>query len=330
MEVVPYEDGYKEKWDKFIEINAINGTFLQSRRFLSYHKPGKFKDASIIIQSNATDVYAIIPASECEYEGKKAFISHPGSTFGGLVINKSRNNLSDFSQIVDYFDNYLRENHFEYALLKFTPDLFSRCDNTLLEYLMRNRGYESYIELSTYIDYSGYNRHDILSNFNSNRRKMMRRFVRSNYDFKKIDSDEETGTFYTLLKENLRKHDVEPVHTLDEILNFKNFILTDIVNFFGLYENDKMIAGAMTFNFAQRNILHIQYSAAKQDMKDNSPMSVLFYNLIAYGSDANFGYLSMGVSTEQRGSVLNFNLAQTKESYGSKFSLNRTFYRNLL
>lgn len=25
------------EWDKFIEEKAINGTFLQSRRFLNYH-----------------------------------------------------------------------------------------------------------------------------------------------------------------------------------------------------------------------------------------------------------------------------------------------------
>ena len=33
VEIVLYEEKYKEKWDRFI-AESVNGTFLQSRQFL--------------------------------------------------------------------------------------------------------------------------------------------------------------------------------------------------------------------------------------------------------------------------------------------------------
>ena len=42
-----YENSYFEEWDTFIYERAVNGTFLQTRKFLSYHP----KDRSEIVLS---------------------------------------------------------------------------------------------------------------------------------------------------------------------------------------------------------------------------------------------------------------------------------------
>ena len=44
-----YQSSLEHDWDKFIDEKSINGTFLQSRRFINYHPEGRFKDASLVI-----------------------------------------------------------------------------------------------------------------------------------------------------------------------------------------------------------------------------------------------------------------------------------------
>ena len=41
--IIKYNSSLEHEWDEFIN-NSINGTFLQSRRFLNYHPEGRFVD----------------------------------------------------------------------------------------------------------------------------------------------------------------------------------------------------------------------------------------------------------------------------------------------
>ena len=328
MIVIPYSAEYEQLWDEFIDKKSMNGTFLHSRRFLNYHGTEKFSDCSIIIGNNFTDIWAVIPACERQIDGKKAFFSHMGSTYGGLVINKIRYNLLDMIDILDSLDEYLKEQKYNEVILKMTPDIFSLESSDLCQYLLSYKGFSNYTELSTYIDYPTYG-DDVLVHMNNARRRKIKKCFAAELSFKMISSDSEIEAFYKLLLENLAKHGVKPVHTLPELLEFRNSRLPEVVDFYGVFMQEEMIAGAMSFNFKNANVLHIQYSAAKQELEKLTPMSFLFYNLINHGIKNGFSRLSWGISTEQQGRILNQPLAQTKESYGSKFTLNRTFYKEL-
>ena len=56
-----YSEVYKKSWDDFVMDNSINGTFLQTRRFLSYHPVNKFEDVSILIFEN-NKIVAVCPS----------------------------------------------------------------------------------------------------------------------------------------------------------------------------------------------------------------------------------------------------------------------------
>ena len=43
-----YESRYATEWDKFIE-ESMNGTFLQTRKFIEYHPIDRFMDHSLLI-----------------------------------------------------------------------------------------------------------------------------------------------------------------------------------------------------------------------------------------------------------------------------------------
>lgn len=313
-------------WDAFVMNNSINGTFLQTRNFLNYHKQGKFIDCSIQVSEGLSDIYAVFPACELLEEGKRVFYSHLGSTYGGPVISKKHYNITDVSNMLDTFETYIREERFSKVILKITPDLFSIEKLDLLKYLLGLRGYYQFSELSSYIDFSSYNS-DIISNFTYSRRKQQKKCIAAGMKFGIIENDDDIRQFHQLLKNNLAKYNVNPVHTLEELLEFKNQRLFDIVKFYKVMLEDEMVGGGMSFYFNNTNIMHIQYSAAKQNMGTLSPMTFLFTGLITDSRDIGASKLSWGISTENKGKNLNMSLAETKESYGSKFSLNLTFQK---
>ena len=43
-----YNEKDEKKWDDFVMEKSINGTFLQTRRFLNYHPKDRFVDESIM------------------------------------------------------------------------------------------------------------------------------------------------------------------------------------------------------------------------------------------------------------------------------------------
>jgi hypothetical protein len=83
MNVEIYTPARKEEWDEFVE-KSVNGTFMHSRQFLSYHTPGKFKDCSLLFFDN-NKLLAVFPAADVE---GKCLKSHPGATYGGLVVSE--------------------------------------------------------------------------------------------------------------------------------------------------------------------------------------------------------------------------------------------------
>lgn len=48
IRIEKYRAEYEKQWDQFIQEKSVNGTFLQERRFLNYHREGRFKDCSIL------------------------------------------------------------------------------------------------------------------------------------------------------------------------------------------------------------------------------------------------------------------------------------------
>ena len=58
-------------------------------------------------------------------------------------------------------------------------------------------------------------------------------------------------------------------------------------------------------------------------------MSFMYYSMILEAKKMNYKKVSWGVSTENLGCVLNQGLLKNKESYGSTYSVNKTFYKEL-
>ena len=319
-----YDNNQEKEWDRFIEEKSMNGTFLQSRRFLNYHKAGYFHDVSLVIYNEKNNIIALCPACELQKEDKKIFFSHKGSTFGGIIIDKKYYCAKYVMILVEELKEYLKKIGYHEVYLKMTSDIFSQVNNDLFQYAFWRSGFKEIKELSTYIDLTSY-KEPILSNFSQGKRTNVHNCEKEGLKIFPLKKDEDIEEFYNILCENLQKYSTKPVHTLEELLEFKNQRLEKECEFFGIYRGKEMIAGSMMFYFEKVLCAHTQYLAARQSYNKLSPMTFMYYNMIIEMKNKGYHYLSWGTATENMGQILNMGLITSKEDYGSFYCNNLTY-----
>lgn len=323
-----YSKEKEKEWDQFIFDKSINGTFLQSRRFFNYHKEGRFVDCSLIVYNAKNNIAALCPACEIDKDGKKVFFSHKGTTFGGIIIDKKHYNAKYVTAMVAELKGYLKEQGYQEVYLKMTSDIFSQVESDLFQYAFQYEGFKEYKELSTYINYATY-KEEILSNFAQGKRTNVHNCTKEGLELRKLSEDSQVAEFYDILCENLSKYDTKPVHTLEELLDFKNSRLVDECEFFGIFKEEEMLAGSMMFYFKNANCAHTQYLAARQAYNKLSPMTFMYYSMIDEMRKRGYRYLSWGTATEDMGQILNMGLITSKEDFGSSYCNNLTYYVEL-
>ena len=324
LSIKEYTPKEKAVWDDFVLNHSINGTFLQTRQFLEYHKD-RFDDTSLIIHKGTDTMVAVVPACIIIKETRKKFSSHCGSTFGGIVLGTIFNNIEHVEAIFEVLENYFIAQKYDEIEIKCTSSIFASGDTHLLSYFLFQKGYCAYDELSCLIDFKQY-QEDVISNFTARKRRDYRYSLKYNMKFKKLDSTDAIEEFYGVLCDNLKKYNTAPVHTLYELIELKEKRLTNVIEFYGVYYTNIMIAGSMVFKFGH-NVFHTQYLAANQQYLKLYPMNFLDTNLIQVAKEEGFQYFSFGISTEEHGKVLNKHLAQFKEGFGTQYGINKTYIK---
>jgi lipid II:glycine glycyltransferase (peptidoglycan interpeptide bridge formation enzyme) len=319
-----YEESLEQKWDEFVAEKSINGTFLQSRNFLNYHPKDRFRDASLVIYNEKNNIAALCPACEVMQDGKRTFFSHKGSTFGGIIIDQKHHNAKHVVVLVEELKAFLKEQGYEQAYLKMTSDIFSNVESDLFQYAFCHAGYTEHKELSTYICYDTY-KEEILSNFAQGKRTNVHNCEKEGLTLRELTGEDQIREFYDILCENLAKYDTRPVHTLEELMEFKDHRLTEECGFFGIYKGEEMLAGSMMFYFDKAGCAHTQYLAARQAYNRLSPMTFMYYSMIVEMKKRGYRKLSWGTATEDLGEYLNMGLITSKEDFGSSYCNNLTY-----
>lgn len=326
FEIVKYDDTFENRWDRFVEKESVNGTFLQSRRFLNYHPHNRFKDVSIMIMQGSS-IVAVVPAHVEENEEGRHFLSHRGSTFGGIVLARDKYNITCLEELFPCLEQYFKDEGYKSATLQQSPDIFSERNMDLIDYYLFKNDWKSYSEVCFYVDIRKAPK-DLLSVLNGSRRRGYKHSCGNNLSYRKMVSQEEITDFYRILSENLQKFGVKPVHTLNELLEFKEKRLSDVVDFYGVYtEGNRLVAGTMLFYF--NRVLHTQYLAQSQNPVDSRlyAMEYLDYNTMLLAREMGYDFFSFGKSTENHGKVLNVGLATFKEGFGCDYCNNKTYYK---
>lgn len=319
----------KEGWDSFVENNSINGTFLQTWRFLDYHPKDRFEDYSFLLYYKKR-IVAVCPGCITWENGCKTFYSHAGTSYGGPIVSRELYTAERMLVIIEAIESYLKENEFAKIILKPTMRLLSLENDELLTFALSYRGFTEYKDLNLYIDYSLIDDTGIDGIIATNRKQVIRKCIQQGCEIRKLSSREELMAFHDILAENLKKYDKKPVHTVEEWLDImENRLSENEMEFHGIFYNDQMVAGSLCFLFNRYECVHVQNLAAYQDYNKLSPMSYLYHELMDRYYRMGYKNLSWGITTEHMGENLNLGLTFTKESFGSKHCLVRTFEKEL-
>lgn len=321
-----FESTMAAEWDDFVLNKSMNGTFLQTRNFINYHPEGRFVDRSLCIRKG-NELVGTILACELMDEGKRTFFAHKGTTFGGITISNKIYSASAINELMEALHAFLQEEGFEKIYLKMVPDAYQKENANLLDYFLYKNGYTCYNELNYYMHLDRY-KDDVIAQFSTSKRRDYRYSLKNPLQFKTLETKEEIAQFYEVLKLNLAKLNLHAVHTLEDLYDLKFNRFDDNIRFYGVYLEDKMIAGSMIFIFDGR-IFHTQYLSSDEQYLKLFPMDFLITNLIQTAVDMDMELFSFGICTEDQGRYLNLGLSRFKEGFGTEFCINRSYEKEV-
>jgi hypothetical protein len=294
-----YNTNHASNWNQFI-TDAANGTFLFHRDFMEYHAD-RFEDFSLMIFEE-DHLIALLPAHQ---KGEDIF-SHMGLTYGGLVWKKGLK-LATLLIVFQKVLKFLHENQYKTLTLKIIPEIYSAFPAQDLMYVvftaearLIRRDALAVIDLKQPI---------ILS---KDRKEGVKRAEKNHLVFKETQDFE--SFWNTLLIPMLeQKHQTQPVHSLQEILQLKEQFPKHI-RLYAAYLNEVMIAGTVLFVTTQ--VVHSQYIASKENKNETGSLDGLHHYLLTQAFP-NYRWFDFGISNEENGKKLNQGLSYWKQSFGA-------------
>lgn len=305
---IPAVRGYRPAdagtWEDLVG-RSCNGTFLHSRRFLSYHGT-RFRDRSLLLQDRRGAVAGVFPAAESP-EDDQLVVSHPGLSYGGVVHDGSIRGASMIGALEGISQHY-RNLGYRKLRYKPVPAIYHSTpaqDDIYALFRLGARRYRS--DLSATIDLSGRGRV-------SGRRERSRRRALAQGVFCQENWDEVTA-FWRVLEQNLaRRHGVSPVHSLAEIRTLHDRFPEDIMLIVAWIGGD--LAGG-TVLFAAGPVLHMQYTATTERGRDASATDLVMEHAIELAAKRGCRFFDFGVSSIDEGRALNQDLYRFKVSFGA-------------
>jgi hypothetical protein len=313
MIVARYTDSAQSAWDQFVATSS-NGTFMHSRRFLSYHPPDRFRDHSLSLSEDETLV-GVFPAAETQLNSMRTLQSHPGASYGGLLIDKSCDApLAD--RCVAALVDYGRQQRFEQIWMRLPETVFRARPCGELDRALFRAGFAAWgRELSSAIDLQGLREESIVSRFHKNAVRNVRRAQQEGVTARVSD---DYADYWQLLAQNLTaRYEVAPTHTLAEILRLRE-LLGDRILLVGGYR-EQLLSGMVVF-FMNEVAAHTMYFAQDYAQKHHCSLHLVVHEAIRQCLRRGVRFLNYGISTVpgSRGLELNEGVYEFKRRLGGE------------
>ncbi|MDI6401679.1 GNAT family N-acetyltransferase [Balneolaceae bacterium ANBcel3] len=310
MIVEKFDHSNEKVWDRFIN-ESKNSTFLFNRSYMDYHSD-RFRDYSTMILDEKSNLIACFPANQ---KNDKEIISHEGLTYGGIIV-KHDLKLSVFIDVYREILKYYSKQGFETLTVKAFPRIYNRIPADEFEYcaflseaILTRRDAAIVVDLQNRIKYSG------------NYRREAKKAKKNGFII--YESDNLSHFWQEVLKPNLRKRfDVEPVHTMDEIILLKTRYPDKIRLFVAESPQGTIVSG--TVLFVTSNVVHCQYIGSDNEGRNSGALNYLFIDLL----DNHFQdkrYFDFGIVNENQGRDINFGMLAWKERMGGR-TISHDFY----
>ena len=310
MKAERYTSAKRLEWDEFVE-QSINGTFLFKRGFMDYHAD-RFEDASLMLY-NDKRLCAVMPFSK---EGT-TLCSHGGLTYGGLIVD-GRTTGEEQLECYDELIRMCKQEGITRVIIKPVPHIYATQGSEMQAYAMFRHqfqrtacGVSSTVNLRSPLPM-----------------QTLRKRGRKKAEALGLKIGSGTGNmadFHALLSEVLQsRHNVMPVHTLDEMRLLTERFPENIQLYTIFDKSGRVLAG--TWLFITKTTIHAQYIAASDEGTNSGALDLLFGHLIATGQ---CDYFDFGISTEHGGTVLNYGLLLQKEGFGGRTTVYETWEKTI-
>ncbi|MFW6110444.1 MAG: peptidoglycan bridge formation glycyltransferase FemA/FemB family protein [Thermoproteota archaeon] len=315
-----YTSDFQEKWDKFV-WNSRNGTLFHTQKFLGYHPENRFEDESLILHRKG-DLFSVFPAASTAKNGIKTLYSHPGSSYGGFVITNYAG-INHVFNILEELTKYCKQKGFNKVILKITPWIFNNYPSDEIPFalwhkdaIIEKKELECVIPLTFELD--EYNLPKVLKN------SCRRAILKSDRKGISVKQSDKFRRYWTILKEDLRgRHGATPTHSLQEIKKLKT-LFPDRIRLFASFLEDELIAGVVVF-VCNSKVIQAFYIAQDYEYQKYRPTNAVINEVMKWGKNQGYDYLTLGISTERGGEEINWGLFRFKESFGARGVL-RTVY----
>jgi hypothetical protein len=296
--VIKYQAKDFELWNNFI-AEAKNASFLFHRNFMEYHAD-RFDDFSLLVFENEI-LKAVLPAN---IVGNQVF-SHQGLTYGGLVLNKNEitQNVEIIFEVILLF---LKSNNILELILKPIIPIYSKNPSFELDYFLIQKGASLFRkDLNLAIDFS----HSLKIS-----KSKLKHFRKDNKAALYIKKEAQFESFWNqvLIPRLNQKHNVNPVHNLEEI-EYLASKFPENINQYNVYLEDEILAGITIFQ--TENVVKSQYGATTDKGQIFRALDFLFISLINDFKD-KFAFFDMGIVNENQGKSINYGLLKQKEELG--------------
>ncbi len=311
--VIPFAAQHEQIFDAFITASR-NGTIFHTRRFLAYHPAGKFQDASLLF-FDGEKLVAVLPAAAKEENGKKMLVSHPGASYGGLVLGEDIS-VTETGELMDSLIAYARAQKYAgISFLRLTPASLQKSYSEDPLYWAFQQGFRmTRCEMDGAIDFSGMKEDQVLALLSGKCRNMVRQAERAKIE---VRLSNDFDSFWPILESVLAlRHGAKPTHTLAEIQKLHS-LLPDGFRCLGAYREGKMVGGIVLVTIHQQ-ALYTLYMGQEYTAQQHHPIHLLLVEAMRLAIREKRRVLHLGVSTEDGGTKVNEGLFFFKESFGCR------------
>ena len=308
MKVRSYTEADAAKWDEMAGRSAC-GTFLHSRRFLSYHG-GRFEDLSVFCEDDQGRMAGIFPAAR-KLDDPACVASHPGATYGGLVHQRGLS-AGDVKEMMDSIVRHFRSKGFQRLEYKSVPPHLQLPYSQADLYAIWKQGgvifRRDLWNVAALNELAGYSDH--------HKREIARARKRA-IDVGAACSDMQYREFHAVLTACLaERHGAAPVHDPDEMLQLRDRFPENMALWLARDGGGRLLAGSWVFQFPDR-AWHTQYIATSPEGRSQGAGYLVMDELIRAATHRRIPFLSFGASTEDNGRALNAGLFEYKSGFGA-------------
>lgn len=317
-----FDNSLETEWDYFVANDAINGTFLHTRKFYN-HNPLNIQDDNSYLFYKKNTLIGIIPFNLIKDGENKILNSYLRATYGGFLVSGAAG-IEEINEMVELVVSEAKKLSVNEIIIRNPFRIFNKnvCDES--DYAMWLHGFKiKYRELEIAIKLG--NKETIQSNYSDS----ASRSIKKGKTILSVEESFEFQKYWKILEENLSsKYDALPTHNFEQFSELLNNVGKEKIKLFTAKFNDVIIAGIVVF-VVNEIAVHAQYIASDIQYQEHRALNVIIDFIIDWASARQFKFLNLGMANEDNGEKMNIGLFRFKEGFGGRGVIRETMHLQL-